>query len=125
MDKAYLTLDDEAWQQLALQRYLSQLDNEQVALSVKQRKPRTIQVAVSATLECESYLVRPSQSGIVVAPVQSESRDSALMDMMTQLMARMDKLEANSKLKIDSTVQRSSKPEIPYSGFYLRGPNFC
>ena len=44
--------------------------------------------------------------------MQSESRDSALMDMMTQLMARMDKLEANSKLKTDSTVQRSVKQEI-------------
>ena len=35
VDKAYPSLDDEAWQQLALQRYLSQLDNEQVAFSVK------------------------------------------------------------------------------------------
>ena len=32
VDKAYPTLDDEARQQLALQRYLSQLDNEQVHL---------------------------------------------------------------------------------------------
>ena len=57
MDKAYHFLDDKARQQLALQRYLSQLDNEQVAFSVKQRKPRTIEAAVGATLECESYLV--------------------------------------------------------------------
>ena len=42
VDKAYPSLDDEVWQQLALQRYLSQLDNEQVAFSVKQRKPKTI-----------------------------------------------------------------------------------
>ena len=35
VDKAYPSLGDEAWQQLALQRYLSQLDNEQVAFSVK------------------------------------------------------------------------------------------
>ena len=60
MDKAYPGLDDKACQQLALQKYLSQLDNEQVAFSVKQGKPRTIEAAVSATLECESYSVRPS-----------------------------------------------------------------
>ena len=30
-------------------------------------------------------------------PVQVESKDSALMEMMTQLMTRMDKLEKNSK----------------------------
>ena len=97
VDKAYPTLDDEARQQLALQRYLSQLDNEQVAFSVKQRKPKTIEAAVSATLECESYLVRPTHSGAVVAPVQMESKDNTLVEMMTQLMARMDKLEENSK----------------------------
>ena len=108
VDRAYPSLDDEARQQLALQRYLSQLDNEQVAFSVKQGKPRTIEAAVSATLECESYLVRPPQGGAVAA-VQMEPKDSALMEMMTQLMARMDRLEENSKsayLKKD--IQRTS-----------------
>ena len=111
MDKAYPTLDNEARQQLALQRYLSQLDNEQVAFSVKQRKPRTIEAAVGATLECESYLVRPTLNGAVVAPVQMESKDSTLMEMMTQLMARMNRLEENSKLKKDSTARRPSEQE--------------
>ena len=111
VDKAYRTLDDEARQQLALQRYLSQLDNEQVAFSVKQRKPRTIEAAVGATLECESYLVKPTLSGAVVAPVHIESKDSTLMEMMTQLMARMDRLQENSKLKKDSTARRPSEQE--------------
>ena len=96
VDRAYLSLEDEARQQLALQRYLSQLDNEQVAFSIKQGKPRTIEAAVGATLECESYLVRSPQRSAVAA-VQMEPKDSALMEMMTQLMARMDRLEENSK----------------------------
>ena len=112
VDKAYRTLDDDAQQQLALQRYLSQLDNDQVAFSVKQWKPRTNEAAVGVTLEYESYLIRPNQSAIVVAPVQSESRDSVLLDMMTQLMIRMDKLEANVKLKTNSTVRKPSEQEI-------------
>ena len=99
-------MDDEAQQQLALQRYLSQLDNEQVVFSVKRRKPRTTEAAVGVALECESYLVRPTLSGAVVAPVQMESQDSTLMEMMTQLMARMDRLEDNLKLKKDSTARR-------------------
>ena len=111
VDKAYPTLDDEAWQQLALQRYLSQLHNEQVKFSVKQRKPMTIEAVVGATLECESYLVRPTLSGAVFAPVQMESKDSTLMEMMTQLMARMDRLQENSKLKEDSTAHRPSEQE--------------
>ena len=95
MDKAYPTLDDKIRQQLALLRYLSQLDNEQVAFSVKQRKPKIIEAAVGTTLECN--LVRPTQSRTVVAPVQMESKDSALMEMMTQLMTRMDRLEEKPK----------------------------
>ena len=34
-----------------------------------------IEAAVGDTLECESYLVRPTLSGAVVAPVQMESKD--------------------------------------------------
>ena len=45
-------MNDEAQQQ-ALQRYISQLGNEQVAFSVKQQKPKTIEAAVGAILECE------------------------------------------------------------------------
>ena len=74
MNKAYPTLDDFARQQLALQRYLSQLVNDQVAFSVRQRKPSTIEAAVSATFECISYSVRPTQSESVVALVEIESK---------------------------------------------------
>ena len=42
VDKAYSTLDDDARQQLALQHYLSQLQDKQVAFMVKQRKPRRL-----------------------------------------------------------------------------------
>ena len=128
VDKAYPTLDDEARQQLALQRYLSQLDNEQVAFSVKQRKPRTIEAAVGATLEYKSYLVRLALSGAVVAPVQMESKDSTLMEMMTQLMARMDRLEENSKLKKDSTAETfRTGDKITGGGMLLMCPgrSFC
>ena len=72
IDKAYPSLDDVARQHLALQKYLSQLDNVQVAFNVRQRKPKTIE---AATLECESYVVKPVTSGAVVAPVQVQAKD--------------------------------------------------
>jgi len=56
VDKAYPTLDDDARQQLALQHYLSQLQNNQVAFRVKQRKPKIIEISVAATLELGSYV---------------------------------------------------------------------
>ena len=40
-----------------------------------------------------------------------ESKDSTLMEMMTQLTARMDRFEENSKLKKDSTAWRPSEQE--------------
>jgi len=114
-----------------LQRYLSQLQNEQVAFNVKQRKLRTIEAAVIATLERESYLVRSYNSDAAIAPVQMESkRDDALMEMMTQLMARMDRLEGNSKCvhpKQESTLtdQVKSREVVCYhcgqEGHFARG----
>jgi len=70
-----------------------------VAFNIRQRKPKTIDAAVGATLECESCLVKPVTSGAVVAPVQVQvkDRDSVLVDMMTKLMEWMDRLEENSK----------------------------
>ena len=112
VDKAYPTLDDDARQQLALQRYLSQLQDEQVAFGVKQRKPKTIEAAVAATLELESYLVSHSTSG-TVAPVQvpaDRAGQKSLMDMMSQLMTRMDKLEATNFKQIDRVGDRVDRP---------------
>ena len=88
VDKAYPMLEDDARQQLALQRYLSQLHDDQIAFGVKQRKPNTIEAAVEAMLELESYLVQHSSPG-TVAPVRVDSvdqRSRKLMEMMAQLL---------------------------------------
>jgi len=88
VDKVYPILDDDARQQLALQRYLSQLQNDQVAFGVKQRKPKIIEAAGAATLELESYLITHS-SPSAVAPVQvpvDHGGQRGVMDMMAQLM---------------------------------------
>ena len=98
VDKAYPSLDSEARQQLALQCYLSQLDNEQVAFGVKQRKSKTIDAAVGATLELESYLVKPKQG--MVAAVQAAPTQATLLEMMEKLMTRMDKLESSTPGKM-------------------------
>ena len=118
MDKVYPTLDDDARQQLALQRYLSQLQDAQVAFGVKQRKPKTIEAAVAATLELESYLVSHSTPG-TVAPVQvpvDRAGQKSLMDMMSQLMTRMEKLEAKNFKQEDGVSDRVNWPAKPDTG---------
>ena len=90
VDKAYPTLEDDARQQLALQHYLSQLCNDQVTFGVKQRKPKTTEAAVGATLELESYLVQHSPPG-TVAPVQVDyvgQTNSNLIELLLLIMCK-------------------------------------
>ena len=103
-DRAFSNLEEAAREHLALTRYLEQLDNPQVAFSVKQKRPKSVDEAVTATLEMESYLL-PS-SGIpggkvgqeacpngdpVVAAVQT--KQDTMMDMMQAMMERLERLE--------------------------------
>ena len=55
-DKAYPDLDDKAHERLALNSFLTQITNPQVAFSVWQKCPETVDDVVAATLEMESYL---------------------------------------------------------------------
>ena len=70
MEKAYPTLQDEAWVQMALTHYLRQLDHPTIAFNVKQRRSNTLDETVSATLEMESYLMSSSQAAAGVSTVE-------------------------------------------------------
>ena len=64
-DKAYPELQDEARERLALNQYLQQLDQPQVAFGVKSKQPEKLDDAVSATLELETYVnMKPGGSAI-------------------------------------------------------------
>ena len=56
-ERAIANLEKAAREHLTLTHYLGQLDNLQVAFSVKQKRPKTVDEAVAATLEMESYLL--------------------------------------------------------------------
>lgn len=53
-DKAYPELDEKARLCLALNHYLSQIDIPEVAVSIRQRQPKTLMEAISSTIEMES-----------------------------------------------------------------------
>ena len=55
VDKAYLDLQQEAREYLALTSYLGQLSDPQVSFGVRQRRPKSVDEAVAATLELEAY----------------------------------------------------------------------
>ena len=55
-DKAYSDLEDNARERLALNQFLAQITNPQIAFGVKQKRPKTVEEAVVTTIELESYL---------------------------------------------------------------------
>ena len=97
-------MEDKARECLAL-KHLGQIENPQVAFSVRQRQPITSLVeAVSATIEMESYLqpkpshvaqVEPEQgTDSVIAAIQHQQR--ALTSALDKMMERLEKLKAKS-----------------------------
>ncbi|KAL5464025.1 hypothetical protein EMCRGX_G032982 [Ephydatia muelleri] len=54
-DKAFPTLEEDARELLAVDRYLSNITDPSIAFAVRQKRPETMEEAVAATLEMESY----------------------------------------------------------------------
>ncbi len=76
-EKAYPSLPHEARERLAINAYLQQLTQPQVAFSVKQKRPDTLDDAVAATLEMESYALTPSRAGAVSTLQPEDDRGPA------------------------------------------------
>ena len=56
-------------ERLALNNYFTQLDNPQTAVAVRQQRPKTVEEALTATLEIESYMFVPKTKWVLqVAP---------------------------------------------------------
>ena len=56
-------------EQMALSHFLSRLTNPQVAFAVRQQCPKKLEEAVRATLEIESYLLKPAVVGNITSEV--------------------------------------------------------
>ena len=122
-DKAYPELQPEARVVLALQSYLSQLDQPQVAFSVKQRRPKGLDEAVASTLEMESYAPPAAKP---VAAVQSDNDTTGdkgeevpvatvdskkFVSLMEKLMDRVDLLEKNQQAaSVEGRTRRRTTP---------------
>ena len=99
-DKAYPDLQEEAREQLSLNAYLSQLPQPQISFSVRQKQPTTLDDAVAATLEMESYLSPQAvhstlQESGEVAPVgiDAASQITQLVHVVGRLAEQVEKLQ--------------------------------
>ena len=68
-DKLFQDLQEDEREQLSLQKYLEQIDHPQVAFAVKQRVPKSLDEAVMATLEMESYALPEKMAKLGIASV--------------------------------------------------------
>jgi hypothetical protein len=109
-DKAYPDLEDNARERLALNAYLSQIENPHVAFGVKQKTPANLDAAVTATLELESYwsprmmtvagveldseaTPRETASCGAVSQKPSSVSNEEVASMVEKLMEKIDRLE--------------------------------
>ena len=146
-ERAYPDLQDEAKEQIALTHYLAQLTNSQVAFNVKQSRPKTIDDALTATLETEAY-VQPARSTTVsvvdtdkdtdadaevnISATNSDSsKGPPVLSMMKEILERMNRLEARFEQNEGRYDERSSPGNSrPRSGsgssqYHRRQPIIC
>ena len=122
-DKAYPNLEEAARDVLAVERYLSQLLDPQVAFVVRKEQPKTIAAAVTSTLQAQSCLPPiPSAMGVTqvdtgaVAAVRS--MQESISEAVQQLVSRMAKLE--TQLAAVSSDSRATSFGRARTGFNRR-----
>ena len=117
-DKAYPTLQEEARERLSISTYLTQLPQPQLSFSVRQKQPSTLDDAVVATLQMESYL--PSQQlSSVSTTVTGHEEDSTTacwivdaVDPVSHLTRMVEKLaDQVEKLQLQTT---NASPQVEW-----------
>ena len=134
-DRAFPDLEPEARECLS---YLKQLDQPQVAFSVKQTRPRTLDEAVAATLEMESYAgsragsiatlqeesspeeENPAVSTAAVGAVGPDSM-AKLTALMEKLMERIATLERQQSIQPTREVKSGQSQPGRFGGRRRRG----
>lgn len=103
----------EARERLSINAYLSQLPQPQIAFSVRQKQPATLDEAVAVTLEMESYmqLSRPSDVNVCLPPAEQLTGTGVdSVNKMVELTGVVEKLSEQVKelqLLIQDTQCRS------------------
>eukprot|EP00731_Ephydatia_muelleri_P032795 Em0024g339a len=127
-DSAYPELKEKARECLALNQFLSQLNNPQVAFGVKQKRPQTVDEAALAAMELESYL-HPCKPSMTVgflpmsqntAPATTDEDDGTAssiaavqtktdpaLEAIKELVERLDRLEGLGIVLVHLTLSKN------------------
>ena len=137
-DKAFPDLEDKAREYMSLTQFMGQLENPQVAFSVRQKRPTTLIEAISATIEMESYLkpkashvaqMEPEQAHPDAVILAVQHKQDAIMGMLENIMSRLEKLEVRTNegrsASASNPEPRARRPVVCHNckqeGHYARG----
>ena len=115
-DKVYPELQEEARERLSLNRYLDMITDPQIAISVRQGFPRTVEEAVTATLWMESYKIKSfkaapvhlideaatSIGGRTMESTSERRQEDPMAELLKTLLERVEHMEAREHEKMPS-----------------------
>ena len=133
-DKAFPVLQEEARECLALNQYLSQISDHQVAFGVRQSRPKFLDAAVTCTLELETYastsrMTEPEriahvgskeETSTMVVAVQTPSND-AVLTLLHDLTEQVERLEGISSKRAEEASLAIVWRKCGQEGHYARG----
>ena len=104
VERAYPTLQVEAHEVLALNHFLTHIEDQQLAFAVRQRAPITVDAAVACVLELDTYLdTQRREDEVVIATVGRMRSNRGGAGIWEKLLERMERLETQ--------LERLEKPE--------------
>ena len=96
-DKAYSDLEDNARERLALNQFLAQITNPQIAFGVKQKRTKTVEEAVVTTIELGSYLGSTGERLHVNSTFPQTDSEQAAVGSATAVAAVSPRATDNSR----------------------------
>ena len=124
--KAYPDLGQDATEQLALTQFISCIMEPQVSFAVKQKTPKTLDEAVSATMQSEAYFVTSRFANLSVQEhhddfttnaVELKQQENKLEKMLQRLHDKIEDLETrvNDSSRKPSWSSRQRPPQRYHS----------
>ncbi|KRX43381.1 Retrovirus-related Pol polyprotein from transposon 17.6, partial [Trichinella murrelli] len=106
VEKAYLTLSNDAKDVIGLDKSLNTLDRPELVLLVKQRNLKNIEEAVRAALEVESFMIRPCPDLLISATSQTPYNADPAKNGTLADISRLSSCLERMHLKLEEIEQR-------------------
>ena len=108
--KAYPNLDSTATEQFALTHYLNAIKDPQTSFAVKQKTPKTLDEAVTATMQIESYLPssgpsdhsRVPEADVPTCLINWKTKEDKLLNVIQGLSDKLERME----VKLENSSRR-------------------